>query len=614
MKKFLLYIFALAAMSVLPLAATSCDDPVEEAKEYSVTATAGEGGSVETLVAGAAASKAFEGDDVTLTATPDEGYEFVKWTVVSGGVQLTDTPATFTMPAEDVSVKAEFKAKESEEPELFTIAVTDDGNGTAEASVEGNPVDEAEEGTEISLTATADEGYVFVRWTAESGNVVFSDDRTDNPATFIMPAGNVSIKAEFEEDEVEDPTFTIDMTNDGCGESKATIAGAPASNAHEGTKVTITAIPDEGYLFDKWTTDNDDIEFDDPQAEVAIFTMPAENVVIRAEFRYPELYEITITSDGNGRGVASYHDMPAARAHAESTIKLTAIPDDGYVFGRWTTESEGVVFDDAEASTTTFTMPAAAVEIGVEFVALEEEEDIFTKIVDPAFKTYCEQFDKNRDGILSTSEAYAVKSINAPSLGITTLIGIEHFKNLEKLAFEANQVVAIDVTKNTALTHLYCTLNSLVSLKVAGNTSLILLYCGHNRLATLDVSGCTSLTDLMCDMNKMTSLNMSGCTVLEDLNCQQNLLTSIDVSEFSNMTELVCWGNRIAAVDATNMTTFKGGTHIEGSYDLVCGDQLSADGTTPLTCMLTLREDQKDFWYSSNLVTHSHNTNVQIVD
>jgi formylglycine-generating enzyme required for sulfatase activity len=73
---------------------------------YSITASGNEHGSA---VADVETAKA--GETVTLTATPDNGYVFKQWTVESGNVTFEDitvNPATFTMPAEAVGIKAEF--------------------------------------------------------------------------------------------------------------------------------------------------------------------------------------------------------------------------------------------------------------------------------------------------------------------------------------------------------------------------------------------------------------------------------------------------------------------------------------------------------------------------
>ncbi len=68
---------------------------------YTVTVTADENGT-----ASADVTEAAEGDTVTLTATPNEGYEFDGWVVVAGDVVITDN--TFVMPATAVEIKATF--------------------------------------------------------------------------------------------------------------------------------------------------------------------------------------------------------------------------------------------------------------------------------------------------------------------------------------------------------------------------------------------------------------------------------------------------------------------------------------------------------------------------
>ena len=49
------------------------------------------------------------------------------------------------------------------------------------------------------------------------------------------------------------------------------------------------------------------------------------------------------------------------------------------------------------------------------------------------------------------------------------------------------------MSKNTALTELYCYENQLTSLNVSGCTALKLLVCYNNQLTKLDVSGCPRL-------------------------------------------------------------------------------------------------------------------------
>ena len=102
-------------------------------KKYTVSATAGEGGSVSikngsgtTVNSG---SEVEENTSLTFTATPSEGYEFVNWTDASSNEVSTDATYTTTVSAE-ISLTANFKAKtpvtptESEVIYNFTTSTT----------------------------------------------------------------------------------------------------------------------------------------------------------------------------------------------------------------------------------------------------------------------------------------------------------------------------------------------------------------------------------------------------------------------------------------------------------------------------------------------------------
>ncbi|MBQ4283064.1 MAG: copper amine oxidase N-terminal domain-containing protein, partial [Lachnospira sp.] len=96
-------------------------------------------------------------------------------------------------------------------PETYTVTVTTDGNGTAEASVA-----RAAKGTTVTLTATPNEGYEFDKWevTPPRGVIVLV---TDN--SFVMPAGAVTVKAIFKEKAVTPATYTVKFyANYGSGE------------------------------------------------------------------------------------------------------------------------------------------------------------------------------------------------------------------------------------------------------------------------------------------------------------------------------------------------------------------------------------------------------------
>ena len=90
--------------------------------EYSVTVSDDGHGT-----GAATPSTATAGTTITLTATPDEGYHFKEWQVISGGVTIKDD--TFTMPDGNVEVKAIFEKDAPPAPTEFTV-IFDGNDGT----------------------------------------------------------------------------------------------------------------------------------------------------------------------------------------------------------------------------------------------------------------------------------------------------------------------------------------------------------------------------------------------------------------------------------------------------------------------------------------------------
>lgn len=124
----------------------------------------------------------YAGDSVTLTATPDEGYEFAGW--YNGNEKVSDeNPYTFTVNG-NITLKALFIRIVR-----YSLTVTAGGNGKISGSASG----EYEAGEKISVTATPDEGFLFAGWFR--GEEKVSDSATYE---FVMPAEAVALTAKFE--------------------------------------------------------------------------------------------------------------------------------------------------------------------------------------------------------------------------------------------------------------------------------------------------------------------------------------------------------------------------------------------------------------------------------
>ena len=147
----------------------------------------------------------------TLTA---DGTTPITWGIDSGNLPadltLDETTGEISgTPTAEGTAKFTVKAKNSAgsdtkelsiaitkaAPAEFTISVKTDGNGTASASLA-----KAAANTEITLSATPNEGYHFHEWQVISGGVTIKDDK------FTMPDSDVEVKAIFEEDAPPAPT------------------------------------------------------------------------------------------------------------------------------------------------------------------------------------------------------------------------------------------------------------------------------------------------------------------------------------------------------------------------------------------------------------------------
>jgi uncharacterized repeat protein (TIGR02543 family) len=136
-----------------------------------------------------------EGSEVTITATANEGYEFVSW----NGTDMSSSTITIMLTA-NTTIEALFsQVSTTTTVTQFTLAVSASaGGGTV--STEGG---DFEEGTEITITATANEGYRFTGWegsdsTSESLTVTLNSDQTYQALFELIPVSvyTISVSAQ----------------------------------------------------------------------------------------------------------------------------------------------------------------------------------------------------------------------------------------------------------------------------------------------------------------------------------------------------------------------------------------------------------------------------------
>ena len=207
------------------------------------------------------------GTELTIVATPAEGYELTALTANG-----TDILATKKIVVTDnVTVKATFAKK------TFAVSLTKEGEGTLTATGADN-LTAVPYGTELTIAATPAEGYELTALTANGTDILVTKK--------IVVTDNVTVKATFAK-----KTFAVKLTKEGEGSITAT--GATSLNAVAyGTELTIVATPAEGYELTALTANGTDIL----ATKKIVVT---DNMTIKATFE-KKTFAVTLTSNKHG--------------------------------------------------------------------------------------------------------------------------------------------------------------------------------------------------------------------------------------------------------------------------------------------------------------------------
>ena len=205
------------------------------------------------------------GEKIVLRATPTEEYVFSGW-YISNELISTQNPYTYEVK-NNVTIIAKFKLEEvTETPETYTVTLTASEGGTV-TELEQT---EYEANSEITLQATANEGYTFLG---------FYDDTTlissENPYTYTVNK-NVNITAKFEVIEVTPETYTVTLTASEGG----TVTELEQTEYEVNSEITLQATANEGYNFLGFYEDATLISSENPHT----YTV-TKNVEITANFK-----------------------------------------------------------------------------------------------------------------------------------------------------------------------------------------------------------------------------------------------------------------------------------------------------------------------------------------
>jgi len=202
--------------------------------------------------------------EVTLTATPNTGYNFKEWTDEAGELFSTE-PEFVYKGTQNSAFTAHF------EPEKYLISVFADPPQNGEVTGAGY----YDYGQTATVTATAYDGFMFIHWT-ENGTEVSKQEVFSFTVT-----GSRTLVAHFDTLKF---TVTVLVNDEYLGE--ATGGGVYAKNQ----KIKVKALPNKGYRFKNWTKENAEVS----EERIYEFTV-TEDVTLTANFYGLEFDEYAAT-------------------------------------------------------------------------------------------------------------------------------------------------------------------------------------------------------------------------------------------------------------------------------------------------------------------------------
>ena len=219
-----------------------------------------------------------------------------------------------------------------------------------------------------------------------------------------------------------------------------------------------------------------------------------------------------------------------------------------------------------------FALIIGAFSFNSSFAAGQDVEINETNFPDAKFREYVKEFDENRDEKLSKEEIKSVTSINTIVNTPKNFKGIEYFTEIKSFSASDN-VKNIDLSKNTKLEKIYCTLNknlkeldlskntelkeldlsdnALTKLDLSNNSKLEEVNLWHNKIKEINLTNCVNLKKIILTYNELKELDLSDCVNLKDLDCENNNLETIDISKNKQLQSINARSNRLQAIDTT---------------------------------------------------------------
>ena len=255
------------------------------------------------------------GEVVSISASPEIGYQFEKWSGELEG-NLSSPTVSLSMDS-NKSISAHF-VPVGDDNYVLTILSNPQIGGSSTGSGSYSP------NNSVPISAVPFDGYEFISW---SGTDI---QGMDSPQTIILIPENLLITANFQKKK-----FTLQINQTQGGVAKG------GGNFEYGTESNISAVANEGYNFSRWNGNgisnlgsaNTTVMISEDRNISAVFTPQQRSLTL----------PVVEGGEVKGSGIYSFG----------SVVEISAIPQPGYSFINWS--GANLAFPDSSNSSITLT-------------------------------------------------------------------------------------------------------------------------------------------------------------------------------------------------------------------------------------------------------------------
>ena len=368
-------------------------------------------------------------------------------------------------------------------------------------------------------------------------------------------APTTTVQSTTPEPEPPAPTQYTLTVSAGEGGTVSTEGGA----YDEGTNVTVTATPAEGYEFVGWEGSDE--------------TINSISITLSADISLTALFQNTIVSEIIGKWDFSSdtgkNSCTVISIIFSSDLSFKLYTQNAVILGSFSV-SQGTIsllvsgnsIGTIAGVTVSGTSLSATFNINGYCVAVQVAQKNTTYTL---AKTYIPDdnfeetliglgYDDVLDDYVLTNDINSITSLDINTKGISDLTGIEDFTSLVQLLSYQNNLSTINLSVNTSLNYLELGENNITSVDLSTNTLLEHLNLFGNQLTSINVSTNQTLTYLSLGGNSFTNIDVSNNLLLTDLLVFDNDLSSLDISGSTGLINLMAKGNTNLSCIQVNQT------------------------------------------------------------